>query len=167
MCMDYVLFVFYFEGYCDHRDLAVLTHSFPTHRSSVLSSSSSAASSPVSAPPWAKQSLLSRATAGPGCGGRRRVTLRQPAADECGDAGHVTGIEQRYRQTIDRRIARHGDDLRIIGLQHRLAGIGAPDLDLRMRLTLEALDQHEVDRCQPRQQFGQPDRKSTRLNSSH
>src|SRR3546814_13306294 len=82
MCMDYVLFVFYFEGYCDHRDLAVLTHSFPTHRSSVLSSSSSAASSPVSAPPWAKQSLLSRATAGPGCGGRRRVTLRQPARSE-------------------------------------------------------------------------------------
>src|SRR3546814_5329163 len=28
--------VFVFEGYCDHRDLHVLTNSFPTRRSSVL-----------------------------------------------------------------------------------------------------------------------------------
>src|SRR3546814_17172557 len=32
----YVSFVFFFECDCDHRDLHVLTHSFPTRRSSDL-----------------------------------------------------------------------------------------------------------------------------------
>src|SRR3546814_14454995 len=35
-CVVVVVFVFFFEGYCDHRDLHVLTHSFPTRRSSDL-----------------------------------------------------------------------------------------------------------------------------------
>src|SRR3546814_18669495 len=35
--MIYYLFTFFFEGYCRHRDLHVLTLSFPTRRSSDLS----------------------------------------------------------------------------------------------------------------------------------
>src|SRR3546814_18435169 len=34
--MLYILICFFFEGYGDHRDLHVLTHSFPTRRSSDL-----------------------------------------------------------------------------------------------------------------------------------
>src|SRR3546814_14438341 len=34
-----MLFIFFFEGYGDHRDLHALTHSFPTRRSSDLQDS--------------------------------------------------------------------------------------------------------------------------------
>src|SRR3546814_11855608 len=44
-----VVFLFLFYGYGDHRDLHVLTHSFPTRRSSDLPSSPRTQSCP---PPW-------------------------------------------------------------------------------------------------------------------
>src|SRR3546814_4119296 len=37
ICADYLFFFFFFYGYGDHRVLRVLTHSFPTRRSSDLS----------------------------------------------------------------------------------------------------------------------------------
>src|SRR3546814_4915644 len=38
ICADYIFFFFFFLGYGDHRVLHVLTHSFPTRRSSDLGS---------------------------------------------------------------------------------------------------------------------------------
>src|SRR3546814_11840044 len=36
ICADYIFFFFFFYGYGDHRVLHVLTHAFPTRRSSDL-----------------------------------------------------------------------------------------------------------------------------------
>src|SRR3546814_4474915 len=36
LCLDVLVSCFFFSRYCDHRDLHVLTHSFPTRRSSDL-----------------------------------------------------------------------------------------------------------------------------------
>ena len=38
------------------------------------------------------------------------------------------------------------DDVRIVRMQQRLAVRGAMDFELGMRVALEALDQHEIDR---------------------
>src|SRR6185295_12290981 len=63
--------------------------------------------------------------------------------DEGGDPGVVVEIEQR-QAGLDLGVARHRHDMRVVRMQQRLAGGGAPDLELRNRRELEALHDQQI-----------------------
>src|SRR3546814_12944126 len=85
--MEYM--VFYVECYCYHRDLHVLTHSFPTRRSSDLGSPETQSSGPR-AEAWPRSSpVISIQSTICGCSnifGSRSGWTRKPSMH-----GHVTG----------------------------------------------------------------------------
>ena len=62
--------------------------------------------------------------------------------DKTANAFHIIQIQQRHLG-FDPGIARHGDDVRIVGMKQRLAGLGAPDLELGYRGKLEAFDEEQ------------------------
>ena len=61
----------------------------------------------------------------------------------CAIAVHVVQVEQR-QFCLHFGVARHRDDVRVVRVQQRLAGLGAPHLELGDRRELEALDQQQV-----------------------
>src|SRR3546814_20432888 len=80
---EFVYVFFFFYGYVDHRDLHVLTHSFPTRRSSDLEIGGRAQSM---LPAGAAARLMRRPAARPGNGPASPPAIR--AAPEIGRA-HV------------------------------------------------------------------------------
>src|ERR1051326_881974 len=65
--------------------------------------------------------------------------------DEFRDRRIVVQVEHR-KLGAHRAVARHRHDMRVVGVQQAFPGFGAPDLELRDRRELEALDDEEVAR---------------------
>src|SRR6185295_13276449 len=63
------------------------------------------------------------------------------------DRGVVVQVEHRKLRAHG-AVARHGDDMRVVRMQQAFPGRGAPDLELRDRRELEALDDEEIARRQ-------------------
>src|SRR5689334_2979143 len=59
--------------------------------------------------------------------GLRQVEMGE---DEIGDGGDIVDIDDGQVTVRQRLVAEHGHDLRIVGIEQRLSGLGAMDLEL-------------------------------------
>ena len=88
---------------------------------------------------------------------RRRAGARSPqphaAEDEVGDRRHVVEVEDRHaRGPAAAASEATASTVVVAGGDQVLRGGGAAGLDLRVAVALVALDQHQVDRVEPREE---------------
>ena len=106
----------------------------------------------------AEDPRLRAASTGTGAVGKleaRKVNRPAAAADRCepamgddeiGDRADIVDADDRQRAVGQGLVAQHGDDMPILRIEQGLAGLAAMDLELVMRLALEALDDQQIDR---------------------
>ena len=87
--------------------------------------------------------------------GQRASSGAACASRMIGDRLDVVEVDHRHGRAGSGASEAIGDDVRIVGMQQRLADGGAMDFELGMRLALVALDQHQIDRRQLGQQLAQ------------
>ena len=77
---------------------------------------------------------------------RSALERRGVPHENIGDGLDIVEHHHRHARRRQRRIGGDGDDGGVVGMEERLAEAGAVDFELGMRLALETLDHHEVDR---------------------
>src|SRR5579864_283550 len=106
------------------------------------------ASAPLSSsPPKAKQSSLSCAISVLHLGGMRQYQLGNPR--------NVAHVEAGHRKAVHWYVGDDGDHRRVLAAEQRLPEGRAMHLELRMRMALEPLDEHEIDSRHVAQQLRQ------------
>jgi len=96
---------------------------------------------------------------------QRRLRLRRRPPDligrhrfglqDIGDALDIVEPHHRHLRLRQWRVGRDRDDAIIVGIKKRLADRGAEDFELRMGVALKTLDDHQIDRGELRQDFGE------------